>query len=204
MKEIAMIIGHLAWPVLCIIIFFNLKVPLSKLISNIKSVSGSGVEFNPQINQTNPNVTNESFSDDEYLIPIVKERKDKIKEELDELNCANEAEEKERVITALATSQIMHNFEIIYGIIFASQIILLKKLNTSYNPLTKENIEGFFASFQKNLPDPLSDFTLDSYLKFLYEFELISFSENIYNITKKGIEYLAWMERVGKAEKFYG
>ena len=204
MKEIAIIIGHLAWPATCLIIFLILKNPLSELIRNIKSVSRSGVKFNLQKNQTNIDEPKNNFSNEERHSPLIEERVDAIKSSLDELKLPDELAQKQRVIIELALEQILRNFEQIYGIIYSSQIILLRKLNRHGSMITKKNMHTMFNAFQKEKPDPLDNFTVDTYLKFLFDAELITCSDNIFNITEKGSEYLTWMKSVGKMDKLYG
>lgn len=197
-------IEYFTWPIVCLTVFWWLRSPLINFINNIQSVSAGNVKVDTQRNQSNQNKPTETFASDAHLLGIVIEQKKIIRNELTKLKCKNKEEEINQLITKLAISQIEHSFEVIYYWIFYSQIEILKILNRNRDGIEIKSIEILFENFKQERPDTLQNVTFDQYLKFLFDTLLIIKNENMLKITTNGIEYLSWMERMGKLEKVYG
>lgn len=134
--------------------------------------------------------------------PLITEQVDLIKVDLDNRGLPYETPTDEILIKYLAATQIALQFEITYNLIFGSQLTLIKELNAiKPEGLPKEDIEEYVASVFKQFPNAFKDWKYENYLSFLFSHVLILITdENKIHITKRGVEFLAWIVRNGKRE----
>jgi len=85
-------------------------------------------------------------------------------------------------------------FERVHRVIFGSQIVLLQKLNVCGSlGLDIKTIKIFISDVLNKAEWQKSDYTLEKYLKFLLDSELIIKTDNDIKITIAGVEYLTWI-----------
>lgn len=89
--------------------------------------------------------------------------------------------------------------ERVYGIIFGSQIQLLKLLQKSPFGLNQQAIDGYFNDAAKIYTEH-GDFDSNKYMQFLIQAELIMISDDTYHITTFGSDFLTWLQRSGSSE----
>ena len=134
--------------------------------------------------------------------PLLAEMVDRIKVDLDDRNLPYESPTDEILIKHLAGTQIALQFETTHNLIFGSQLVLLKELNTiKPQGKTKVDMELFVSNTFSQFPSSFKDWDYEKYLAFLYSSVLITDSdENATHITVRGVEYLSWIVRNGKRE----
>lgn len=134
--------------------------------------------------------------------PLIAEQVSLIKADLDERGLPHNTPTDKVLIKYLAASQIALTFETTYNVIFGSQLTLLKELN-SIKPegLSKNDIDAYVSSVFNQFPNAFKDWNYDNYLNFMFSHVLIlKTKEEKIHITKRGVEFLAWIVRSGKRE----
>jgi hypothetical protein len=101
----------------------------------------------------------------------------------------------------LAGSKILLEFEQIYGLIFGSQIELLKKLNEVVGQgLKMEDVISQYEHVRELFKDILGKWSIEQYMTFLFNRLLVTVDGDTCHITNLGVEYLTWMTRNGRSE----
>ena len=100
----------------------------------------------------------------------------------------------------LAFTQLSLDYEQIYTLIFGSQISLLKRLNDVVGQgRSKDYMDDYFSKV-KVVYQEFNAWSLDQYLDFLFKRNLITNVNGKYHTTNKGVDFLIWMVRNGRAE----
>ncbi|MCX2837808.1 hypothetical protein OQ279_06545 [Salinimicrobium sp. MT39] len=171
---------------------------------NLTSVYGdyyADMKKGSQSKEIDQNVVKELLDSIEDT-PLIKEQVDLIKEDLDQRKLPYDSPTDEILIKFLAGTQIALQFEVTHNLIFGSQLTLLKELN-SIKPegLPEKDIHSYVSKVFKQFPNAYKDWGYENYLNFLYSHILILKSEQgKIHITKRGVEFLAWMIRNSKRE----
>ena len=203
------IIAALGWPhfafafgVVFLVVF---HAQLRGLLGRITSIDKTGIRTqpNPEIQREDPKKMEAA---QELLLAIgntvvLQDIEGRIRNELTTRQLSVEGETTKVLIKYLAAAQVGLEFEQIQNLIFGSQIYLLKKLNqVTGQGQSLALIESHFEHVQKMFSDSFADWTLEKYLHFLFERQLIVLQDGRYHITNLGKEYLVWMARTGRAE----
>jgi hypothetical protein len=121
---------------------------------------------------------------------IIAEQEKKIESDLKSRNLEYEGTTVELLIHSLAISQVGTWFEQTYNVVFGSQISLLRKLSGLTEGLPNMAVEEHFSTAQKNNPAPLNDWSVEQYLRYLYDSKFIEIKGNNLIITRRGRDFL--------------
>lgn len=203
------IIAAFGWPhfafafgIVFLVIF---REPLRALLGRITSIDRTGIKTqpNPEIQREDPKKIEAA---QELLLAIgdtvvLQNIENGIRTDLTTRLLSVEGETTKVLIKYLAAAQVGLEFEQIQNLIFGSQIYLLKKLNeVTGQGQSPALLEAHFEHVQKMFSESFADWSLEKYLYFLVERQLIVFQDDRYHITHLGKEYLVWMARTGRAE----
>ena len=203
------IIAALGWPHFAfafgVVFLLVFHAQLRALLGRITSIDKTGIRTqpNPEIQREDPKKIEAA---QELLLAIgntvvLQDIEGRIRNELTTRQLSVEGETTKVLIKYLAAAQVGLEFEQIQNLIFGSQIYLLKKLNqVTGQGQSLALIESHFEHVQKMFNDSFADWTLEKYLHFLFERQLIVLQNGRYHITNLGKEYLVWMARTGRAE----
>ncbi len=206
MDEIANILSKIGWPhialIFGIIFIVMFKKPIANFLNRVDSVGKDGVKTN-----ANPEAQNEdpAKANVEELLAIgnsevIAEIESAIVAELTEKGLDITGDTNKVLIKHLATTQLLLEYEQIHNSIFGSQIRLLKVLNEVAGQGKHEDyLLGYFLGVQEH-EGVLKEWNVNEYLHFLNERFLVTKIDAQYHISKKGVEYLIWITRVGKSE----
>ncbi len=129
--------------------------------------------------------------------PLILERDKFIREDLERLE--NPADREKVLIRHLAGSNVVREFERVYGLIFGSQIGALEDLNSAgHEGLPVERIQAFYNDAVARYPAMYERLTFEEWIGFLKLSVLIQDSENGYAITLWGHEFLIHLVRSRK------
>jgi hypothetical protein len=204
----AEILKSVGWPHLTFLfgLFFVLlfRKPLYNLITRITSIDKSGIKTgqNPEAQRE----LQKKESVQKLLLAVsdsvvLKNIEDNIKAELTKQGLATEGDTIKVLIKYLASSMMLMQFEQVHSFIFGSQISLLKNLNEVRGQgKPREFIEAHFEVTRNLYSQQLVNWTMDQYLSFLLERQLITTVNNVYHITNMGVEYLMWIAKNGRTE----
>ncbi len=178
---------------------------LRALLGRITSIDRTGIKTqpNPEIQREDPKKIEAA---QELLLAIgntvvLQELEGRIRNDLTTRQLSVDGETTKVLIKYLAAAQVSLEFEQVQNLIFGSQIYLLKKLNeVSGQGQLPALVEAHFKDVQKMFGDSFGDWSLEKYLYFLFERNLIVHQDGRYHITNLGKEYLVWMARTGRAE----
>ena len=132
---------------------------------------------------------------------LLKELEDIILKDLSNRKLDTASETTKVLARHLAATQIALEFEQVHGVIFRSQIYLLKKLNEAATAgLETAVIDRHVEHSQKLFPEQLGHWTRDDYLQFLFDRVLIRKDGGTYQITVSGKDFLMWIVRMGRSE----
>jgi hypothetical protein len=203
------IIAALGWPHFAfafgLVFLLVFHEQLRALLGRITSIDKTGIKtyVNPEIQREDPNKIEAA---QELLLAIgntvvLQDIEGRIRGELTARQLVVEGETTKVLIKYLAAAQVGLEFEQIQNLIFGSQIFLLKKLNevTGQGQLPTL-VEAHFEEVQSMFPDSFADWSLEKYLYFLFERNLVVHQDCRYHITNLGKEYLVWMARTGRAD----
>ena len=203
------IIAALGWPHFAfsfgVVFLLVFHAQLRALLGRITSIDKTGIRTqpNPEIQREDPKKIEAA---QELLLAIgntvvLQDIEGRIRNELTTRQLSVEGETTKVLIKYLAAAQVGLEFEQIQNLIFGSQIYLLKKLNqVTGQGQSLALIESHFEHVQKMFNDSFADWTLEKYLHFLFERQLIVLQDGRYHNTNLGKEYLVWMARTGRAE----
>jgi hypothetical protein len=203
------IISALGWPHFAfafgLVFLFIFREQLRALLGRITSIDKSGIKTqpNPEIQREDPKKIEAA---QELLLAIgntvvLQDIESRIKNELTSRQLSIDSETTKVLIKYLAAAQVGLEFEQVQNLIFGSQIFLLKKLNeVSGQGQSPALVQSHFEHIQKVFSDSFADWSLEKYLHFLFERNLVIFQDGRYHITNLGKEYLVWMARTGRSE----
>lgn len=203
------IIEALGWPHFAfafgIVFLLIFREQLRALLGRITSIDRTGIKTqpNPEIQREDPKKIEAA---QELLLAIgntvvLQELEGRIRNDLTTRQLSVDGETTKVLIKYLAAAQVGLEFEQVQNLIFGSQIYLLKKLNeVSGQGQLPALVEAHFEHVQKMFGDSFGDWSLEKYLYFLFERNLIVHQDGRYHITNLGKEYLVWMARTGRAE----
>jgi len=201
----------LKWVLLALLIILFFKNPINKLIESMRLK-----RINPKTGEIE---LEQAEKQDNSLITT--EELDKLKEEQDKLLGAlyesktSEAEYKlkydllrgkendieilkkelDKIKKELFLKNELITFEKFYNFIFRSQIELLKFLSTSPAGVNQAFVDSFFIN--TGLSKKFAWWDLNKYLSFLFTSNLITYSDNSYKITARGLVFLKYLELSG-------
>ena len=176
------IIAALGWPhfafafgLMFVLVF---REQLRALLGRITSIDKTGIKTqpNPEVQREDPKKIEAA---QELLLAIgntvvLQEVEGRIRSELTTRQLVVEGETTKVLIKYLAAAQVGLEFEQIQNLIFGSQIYLLKKLNevTGQGQLPAL-VEAHFAHVQSMFATSFADWSLEKYLYFLFERNLV-------------------------------
>lgn len=212
------LLAVIAWPLIILIMFLLLKVPISEFIKNIKRIGygDAAIETGSPTKQqdeddtsaigslskdtSNANVDKVSGMFSEETMEVFA---DFVKNEtlLDSLTTA---EEKQDVL--FKYSKIIYlimYFNRIYNDIFGSQLRLLQKLNSSANE-NLGTLRVYYDYAKSTFPSIYEDYSYESYMEYLLSFNLIVNENGAIKITWLGKDFLKYLIEIGRTfEKVY-
>jgi len=203
------LISALGWPHFAftfgIVFLLTFQKELRNLLGRVTSIDKTGIKAqpNPEIQGEDPKRIEAA---QELLLAIgntvvLQEIEDRIKSELTSRHLVIEGETPKVLIKYLAAAQLSLEFEQVNNLIFGSQIYLLKQLNeVSGQGQTFDLVELHYQHVKNMFGESFSNWSLEKYLQFLFERNLVTFQEGRYHITNLGKEYLIWMARFGRSE----
>lgn len=193
--ELFSFIGSIVWPIMLFSALLLFRNPLSNLISRIKdlSVAGAAASFSSQISKAS--IEDLSESDFPVLKGIeitdaVKLVESKVREFLATIG---DDEKLSRVIRELAISRLDTEFAIAHGLIFGSQIELLRLIRQA-GFLDRSTVLSYFERVKKNF-EIYQHSNVNEYLQFLFSKELIKEEGVQLSLTPFGHDYLLFLYR---------
>lgn len=207
MESLAALVGSFGWPhvalifgIICILVF---KTQIAGFINRLRSVGREGLKADtlPQVQQEKgPKEEVEKLMKlDESQVLL--EQEEFIRKDLAERGLHTEGDTVSILIRHLASTQILLSFEFTYGLIFGSQILILKELSLASGVgLKPERMQQYFESVKSSNPGAFDGWSLDKYLVFLFDQGLIIIQDGNYYITVRGVEFLIWLVKLGRPE----
>lgn len=208
-------ISSISWPLVCLIIFFYLRKPISLFLKKVKKVSYGETSI---VRQSKKQKEDESIdilsrgNDFTYIDETLNKFSESskvfamqiIKNET-KVNEVQDAQQRaERILKYAQLLTIVKDIEKIYQYIYGSQIRLLQKLN--YAPEKTENVKYFYDSAAKYFPEIYKEYSYESYLNWLVNRGLISYDreDKIISITETGKDFLIYLiESNSNQERLY-
>ena len=210
MPDIPSLLASIGWPqaallfgLVFIAVFFG---PIRRFIERIRSVGKDGVTTNALEALPSAQVAEQKKKAVEDLMrmpdsALLKELEDIILKDLSNRKLDTASDTTKVLARHLAATQIALEFEQVHGVIFGSQIYLLKKLNEAATAgLETAVIDRHVEHIQKLFPEQLGHWTRDDYLQFLFDRVLIRKDGGTYRITVRGNDFLMWIVRMGRSE----
>jgi hypothetical protein len=213
LEFISISIGHLAWPTAVVIGFLVFRSPIKALFDRIHSFGMAGAEakFLPKQGSDegfsfadNLEVQSDSASDekktDDRTLPtsafgsrVQLEVKEQFKNEISRLS---DAEARDYLISALAKERIEKVFSAAYANIFGSQIRALQLLNDNGGRISLDRAHAEFEVVRSEITI-FKDWTLEEFLNYLKNFQLIEKDLNGVRITLYGRAFLSFLAEQG-------
>lgn len=190
----------LAWPIIALICIIVLKKPISDLIARIKQFDygTNSVKFGQQ--EPSLNKSEELLKSDS--LKLFKEETDKIAENIIESSIHyNDLGNNEKITKLYDLSKfyiITSRFEFIYNLIMGSQIRIIQELNT-VTSARKEYIKKFYDYVAVRNKDIFDSYDFDSYLNFLFYYNLIKpVEDNKIQLTGFGEDFYTFLVQTKK------
>lgn len=210
MLDISKLLSSIGWPqaallfgLVFIAVFFG---PVRRFIERIRSVGKDGVTTAAVEALPSAQIAEQKKKAVEDLMrmpdsALLKELEDIILKDLKNRQLDTASDTTKVLARHLAATQIALEFEQVHGLIFGSQIYLLKQLNEAATVgLEAAVVDRHFESAQKLFSQQLGSWTRDDYLQFLFDRVLIRKDGNTYRITVRGNDFLMWIVRKGRSE----
>lgn len=195
------ILSILVWPVVAVVValvvIFQFKKPLERLVDRISKITPKGVEATAASQET----AIEKKGAEELLAqiertPLLAEREDIIRRELDFRRIDSPAERERVLLRHLAAAYLYSYFTNCHQAIFGSQLSLLRDLNAS-SPMKKGTARTYYDLAVVMSPDFYDGSNFDQWLNFLAGRTLVRVDGDDLNITVAGREFLKFMIQEG-------
>ena len=212
----------LSWPVMTLTIFIIFGKPLTTCLATLQALlerptvkvdlKGFSIEAaHAQIDSkptsdllqiAGPEIDSETRSRIENIkrigtIPVLQQQVKSIENDLNKIH-VGEKETIELLTMHLAATQLVLLAEQVYRLIFGSQILLLKLLNTS-GAIPEEKLRHYYEDVKSRQPEFYATYSFEGYMGFMASHRLIS-KEGEYTITVIGKEFLKWITDAGVPE----
>lgn len=201
-----------SWPqatiIAVILIIYFFKNDIASLMTRIKEISKDKLLFEQLNNDAIPPSSVSETKDklekisQEHIFTTVTESVVVITESVEKMH----QDEKVASLTkGLAETYFYLRCQSVYNLIFGTQIIFLKRLNTVKPSGVNKNwvIEYFHNNVSAKFPDCFSNWTYEVYLNFLQQSFLITQNQEKYHITNFGVDFLVWLQKAGLSEDKY-
>ncbi len=204
-KEIVSALGYPHFAFLFLALFVLLfRGQIGALISRVTSIDKGGIKTlaapEAQREKQKTEAVQELLADVGNSIAL-SDIEGRIRSELEQRGLETDTDTARVLVKYLGASALALEFERIHGLIFGSQIYLLKGLNEVVGQgRQRETIAAHFAHVQKLFEQDLGDWSLDDYMAFLIGRYLVTIHGDVYHITNLGVEYLTWIARNGRTE----
>ena len=189
------LVKWIAWPVVIIYVSFLFRDQLLTLIGRLTglSIAGAEIKFGDQTaaksieNSVNQPLRELRGVERTEAIAIIETNLHKAFEDVDQ------TERFDRAIRELAQARLDAALAITHGMIFGSQIALLRKIRES-GFISRADAEKYFETLQSE-SDFHKEHTLTEYLQFLFVKELIVEDDTGIRLTPFGHEYFLFLYR---------
>jgi hypothetical protein len=193
----------LIWPAIvaiCIILLgvvaiFALRPALLRLVDRTAKISRDGAIFERPQEDAKRQKPVASFEEIIKLpvSPTVLDREEKIKQNLQAIPLKSDAERIAVLIKASAVSRVEMEFINISNLIFGSQLNLLARLVGTPAGIPYSDAEAIFKQAQADSPDLHGKRTLDEWLRYLLNSNVITAQNNRIDITQYGKDFLKYL-----------
>jgi hypothetical protein len=135
--------------------------------------------------------------------PLLLEQIQTLKDDLAALRFPlNTPETTEVLIRHLAVTQLLHRGEVLYRVIFGSQLAAMHKLNVK-GPLTEAEIRPLYEKARNRYPRFYADYTFEQWMGFLLRQNGVVRENDQYMITLYGREFLSFVTGQGLPKKIH-
>ena len=206
MEEIAKTIASLGLPPIAlifgIVFIIVFRSPISAFIGRIRIVGKGGVSTDSSPEAQHDKQRKKAVEDLMNVGDsiVIKELEGLIITDLSDRGLETEGDSIKVLVKHLAVYQLELDFEQIHSLILGSQVSLLKRLNEVAGLGKPKEFMDDYVSNVQYMFEELRAWTLDKYLKFMFERTLITIQNGNYHITNKGLDFLTWMARTGHKE----
>jgi len=199
----------ISWPLSFIISILLFRQNLSRLIDRIKGLSTPfGSVDTSKLEEQQNNFDDEELSLKRIPENIIIEKEAEIRAELEQkygevVKDYQENYEKDRnnLINELSIRDLYLDFERTYNVIFGSQIALLRILMAQMSiGESRAFLELYFQGIKQKFLASFTNWTVDNYISFLINKNLIDTGNGMYKITEKGINFLSYIVTLGYSE----
>lgn len=201
----------LKWPilvfilVLMVILFFRKQIVY--LFDNIKEIKfrKMSITTNDQNILNKNDLETMSFIDksyDFYSPEVIEKFSAIVKDHMNLKSLISPNQKIERLEKYSTILQVTHHFELLYSLIFGSQIMILQELNT-LKPATRESVKPHYNNAKKANIKYYKGYTYESYLNFMLSCSLIKINNqdnwnNDIRITTLGKDFLRYLTETNK------
>ncbi|NIZ63093.1 hypothetical protein DL239_19185 [Sedimentitalea sp. CY04] len=193
------LIKGMSWPLAVAVVAYFFSSELKDLIPRVSHVGKDGIVISPP-HQVVPELKKvESVEPSDKLLKELSDPSAIVLEEENRrsLEAVTDGTKEDRLLRALTIQQMYFGFARAYADIFGSQIRALKELNS--NGKTRSEAEAQFADLKKELP-VFEKWSLDSYIKFLCDWNFIEEKNGRFEITLTGRNFLLYLVEFGLSE----
>lgn len=203
------LLAVLAWPAVVLLLGLTalllFRSPIAALIGRTRKVGKTGLEtFESQPTQP----TAEKKGVDEYFKtfenPLLLEQEERIVKDLKERGIDVAADREKTLVRALASTQLVLGFELVYGLIWASQVAALRFLNPRSEGTSTDDLLPFYEAGKAAYPLRYESYSFEQWLGFLRASNLILQKDSHVFITVAGREFLKYMIALGKTGPYDG
>jgi len=201
---------HFAWPLAAlifgIVFFVMFRIPISGFLSRVSTVGRDGVSATPLPEQRPIEQQKEASTGKDvqtmlqaFDSPALLQQERIIVADLEARQLDSTSDTTKVLVRNLAKHQLFLGCEVVYRLIFGSQIIFLKRLNT-VSGISEADATEFYAAVVQQHPDTFPPEEPERYFSFLFKQGLAVIEESQYSITDFGREFLAWLVQGGVDE----
>jgi len=197
-KTIFDLLKGVAWPLAILLVVFMFRRELRERIKDIVSVGPSGAVLQPsrQAGETAPpsGLTEEKRrepAETKHSLATVQALIAKINEQLTSIP---DEERTQRLVFSLAEAQVERQFELIWGIIFGSQIAALRRI-MQLGTISIDDLKKYFDEEVRSIdPELYAKFDFNHWLRFLLEQNLIVVEDGRVSLADNGRDFLVFVD----------
>ena len=204
------ILKVLAWPAVALVLatgfLIGFRKPVAALLARTKKLGKGGIETYDAAQLPAPAEREDPVSQflGTYDNPLLTEIEASIKQDLTARKLDEPTSAQRALIRALAGTRIELHFERVYSTVWASQLALLRYLNTRPMRVTEQQLRPFYDDATSKYPVLYQSYPFEAYLRFLESHYLIDRSAGPVGLTLTGKEFLKWLVELGRAGPLHG
>lgn len=206
-KALFDLIKGVAWPLAAFSLVWIFRIELRDRVKDIIQLGPTGAVLQPPSQTAQPKappgLDNDQIQSSSgataapHLLSTAQALSEKIRQQLQEIPADQRSE---RLISALAEAQMQRQFEFLWGLIFNSQVIALRRLR-EFGSISFEEAKKMYETEVRPAFSDFANWEFEDWSKFLILQELVKLEDGAFTLTNMGQDFLIFVDIMKRDQK---